>query len=55
MINKMKKQPTQWEKILANHMSDNRLMLHINIYIIYIYMQCYAYDEHPGSDVQICY
>ena len=26
-INKMKKQPTEWEKIFANHVSDKGLIL----------------------------
>ena len=25
-INKMKRQPTEWDKIFSNHMSDNRLI-----------------------------
>ena len=28
-INKMKRQPTEWEKIFANHISDNELISRI--------------------------
>ena len=35
IINKMKRQPTEWEKTFANHMSDRRLISKIYKELIY--------------------
>ena len=38
-INKMKRQPMEWEKIFENHVSDMELMSKIHIYFLKNFLQ----------------